>query len=238
MHTTAISNAELFFDTYLKSEWTGAIVEIGSQDVNGSLRRLCPPAARYIGVDFVEGKGVDVVLKDPYKLPFDDASLDVVVSSSVFEHSEMFWLLFVEVLRTLKPQGLFYLNTPSNGDFHQYPVDCWRFYPDSGQALVKWAQRCGHNAALLESFISEQSVDVWSDCVAVFIKDARHTDLYPHRMLDVKKDFFNGRVRGKAEILRQRGQTEDLMKLDALMRVHGERAPRWRHRLAKLILGV
>jgi hypothetical protein len=57
-------------------------------------------------------------------------------------------------------------------------------------------------------------------------------------MLDVKKDFYNGRLRGKAEILRQRGQTEDLMKLDSLMRVYGERPPRWRHRLAKLLLGV
>jgi len=164
--------------------------------------------------------------------------VDVVVSSSVFEHSEMFWLLFVEVLRVLKPRGLFYLNTPSNGDFHQYPVDCWRFYPDSGQALVKWAKRCGFSADLLESFISAQSVDVWSDCVAVFVKDARHADLYPRRMLDAKKDFFNGRLRGKAEILRQRGQTEDLMKLDSLLRVCGERAPRWRERLAKLLLGV
>jgi SAM-dependent methyltransferase len=238
MHTTAISNAELFFSTYLKRDWQGTIVEIGAQDVNGSLRSLCPSGARYIGVDFVAGKGVDIVLEDPYKLPLDDATVDVVVSSSVFEHSEMFWLLFVEVLRTLKPAGLFYLNTPSNGDYHQYPVDCWRFYPDSGQALANWAKRCGYNAELLESFISAQSVDVWSDCVAVFIKDAAHAERYPHRMLDVKKDFYNGRLRGKAEILRQRGQTEDLMKLDSLMRVYGERTPRWRHRLAKLLLGV
>ena len=30
---------------------------------------------------------------------------------------------------------LFYLNAPSNGEFHRYPVDCWRFYPDAGGAL-------------------------------------------------------------------------------------------------------
>jgi SAM-dependent methyltransferase len=71
-----------------------------------------------------------------YKLPFADGSVDVVLSSSCFEHSEFFWLLFLEILRVLRPEGLFYLNAPSNGPFHRYPVDCWRFYPDSGNALV------------------------------------------------------------------------------------------------------
>ena len=26
----------------------------------------------------------------------------------------------------------------SNGDYHSWPVDCWRFYPDSGIALINW----------------------------------------------------------------------------------------------------
>ena len=125
-------------------------------DVNGSLKEVIPKNSKYIGVDFAEGKGVDKVLKDPYNLTFENNSVDVVISSSCFEHSELFWLLFIEIIRILKPNGLFYLNAPSNGAFHRHPVDCWRFYPDSGKALVKWAKKNGFNTLLLESFISNQ----------------------------------------------------------------------------------
>ena len=51
------------------------------------------------------------MLTDPYHLPFESNSLDVVVSSSCFEHSEMFWLLFLEIMRVLKPEGLSAMTT-------------------------------------------------------------------------------------------------------------------------------
>ena len=144
--------AKHFFSTYLQGETGLKIVEIGSQDVNGSLKSVAPVNNDYIGVDFVEGKGVDIILSDPYVLPFEDSSIDVILSSSCYEHSEFFWLSFNEALRILKPTGLLYINAPSNGPYHRYPVDCWRFYPDSGVALEKWANRSGYECALLESF--------------------------------------------------------------------------------------
>ena len=183
MHPTAMDNGKLFFDTYIASREEPTIVDLGSQDVNGSLRDVCPGNARYIGVDFANAKNVDVVLTDPYCLPFESGSLDAVVSSSCFEHSEMFWVVFNEVLRILKPGGLFYLNAPANGAFHRYPVDCWRFYPDSGNALVAWAKRQGMNPQLLESFTTRQRLDIWNDFVAVFVKDAAQAYLHPNRML-------------------------------------------------------
>ena len=39
-------------------------------------------------------ENVDLVLKDPYKLPFDDNSIDVIISISTFEHTEFFWLTY------------------------------------------------------------------------------------------------------------------------------------------------
>ncbi len=174
MHPTALSNGKLFFDTYVASLGEVTIIDLGSQDVNGSLREACPANARYVGVDFAPARNVDVVLADPYALPFEAASIDAVVTSSCFEHSEMFWLVFNEVLRVLKPGGLFYLNVPSNGAFHRYPVDCWRFYPDSGRALVTWARRCGLDVEMLESFTCRQNQDIWNDFIAVFVRDAAH----------------------------------------------------------------
>ena len=158
---------------------------------------------------------MDCVLTDPYQLPFDDNSADIVVSSSCFEHSELFWLLFLEVIRILKPHDLFYLNAPSNGSFHRYPVDCWRFYPDSGRALVRWAERSSYSTELLESFTSHQLHDQWNDYVAVFIKDKSHIQQYPERMLTGRSDIENISVYGWEDMLKRCDVPQDLRLLQA-----------------------
>jgi SAM-dependent methyltransferase len=202
MHPTAMSNCQSFFTAYSASfaqHQHVKVVEIGAQDVNGTLRDTCPANFEYIGVDFAQAKGVDIVLEDPYKLPFENESVDVILSSSCFEHSEMFWLVFLEILRVLKPNGLFYLNVPSTGSFHRYPVDCWRFYPDSGAALIKWAQRHGSKPALLESYT--QKAGNWQDYVAVFLKDEDCAAQFSQRILDSKIDFENGQLMSNEKII-------------------------------------
>ncbi len=220
MHPSAMDNGRLFFATYLGQaagpDAQPLVLDIGAQDVNGSLRQLAPSGARYLGIDFAAGRGVDVVLADPYRLPFADGSADAVVSSSCFEHIEMFWLMFNEVLRVLKPDGLFYLNAPSNGEFHRYPVDCWRFYPDSGAALVRWAERSGYRPALLESFTTYQRLDIWNDFIAVFVKDAACAARHPARMLDQLDRYMNGRRHGDDGILRLTESSEDGARLQQL----------------------
>lgn len=195
MHDTAIQNGARFFQTYVNRLQDVTVLDIGAQNVNGSLKASCPKSAKYIGIDFVAGKDVDVVLSDPYKLPFEDAYADIIVSSSCFEHSEMFWVVYLEVMRVLKPSGLFYLNAPSNGTYHRYPVDCWRFYPDCGQALVQWGRLNGMNSAVLESYICNQHIESWNDFVSVFVKDESRASEHPNRILDSFTDFTNGRVR-------------------------------------------
>lgn len=209
MHPSAHRHASLFFQTYLPLGQGLTVLDIGAQDVNGSLRPLAPAGCSYIGIDFQAGPGVDLVLQDPYRLPLPNASADAVVSSSCFEHIEMFWLMFNEVLRVLQPGGLFYLNAPSNGDYHRYPVDCWRFYPDAGEALVRWGVRSGYQPALLESFTGYQERDVWNDFVAVFVKSADHVARHPHRMLDRLERFMNGRRHGDDRILNPQDSSED-----------------------------
>ncbi len=209
MHATALQNASFFSAIYLDKLQKGTVIDLGSQNVNGSLKSVLPSSMKYIGVDFVSGPGVDVVLDDPYTLPFESESVDVVVSSSVFEHSEMFWLVFIEVLRVLKPHGLFYLNAPSNGTFHRYPVDCWRFYPDSGSALITWAKRNGLHPQLLESYISAQWMSQWNDFVAVFIKDEKHSSSYNHRMSEIHPSIANGKILGTAGFINLQPIPED-----------------------------
>ncbi len=222
MHPSAVKNCKRFFDSYgrfIPSAHAVSVIDIGAQNVNGSLRDVVPPQFSYLGVDFVPGNGVDVVLEDPYSLPFESESADVIMSSSVFEHSEMFWLVFLEIMRVLKPTGLFYCNAPSNGLFHRFPVDCWRFYPDAGKALVTWAQRNGMNPILLESYTSAQDGDAWNDFVAIYVKDADSVDLYPKRVTSSFEDFTNGMVHGQPGFLNFTQVSENRRKIDAIWRI-------------------
>jgi hypothetical protein len=161
MHQTARLSAKRFFEKHCGHYKDATVVDIGSQDVNGSIREVCPFS--YFGVDFVKGKNVDLVLTDPYDIPLKSASADIVVSSSCFEHSEFFWLTFLEMVRITK--DLIYICHPSKGKVHRYPVDCWRFYPDSGEALAKWARHNGYNVELIETYITDNN---WGDNVCVY----------------------------------------------------------------------
>ena len=218
MHDTAIMYGKYFFSTYLKDATGLKIVDIGALDVNGSLKSVVPINNDYIGVDFVEGNGVDIILTDPYVLPFDDSSIDVIVSSSCYEHSEFFWLSFNEALRVLKPTGLLYINVPSNGQYHRYPVDCWRFYPDSGVALQNWGNRNGYECALLESFIGVRKKNWWHDFVAVFIKDKVNSSNFTSRIQDNTNEFINGRTLNSDEIVNAK-KLQQTYKLKDLRRI-------------------
>lgn len=191
MHDTAMMLGKMFFDQYVQKSGLH-IVDIGAQDVNGSLRSVSSAQNKYTGVDFVKGKGVDIVITDPYTLPFEDNSIDVIVCSSCFEHAEFFWLMFTEILRALKPSGILYLNVPANGVFHRFPVDCWRFYPDSGKALENWGKRNQYPCVLLESFTGTPITDIWNDFVAVFLKDQAFIPNYPNRIQAIYQDYIYG----------------------------------------------
>lgn len=197
MHYSAYQTGKLFFETYVSKMSAPRVVEIGSQNVNGALREVqSSNVQEYVGIDFVSGDGVDVVLTDPYKYPLPSESFDVLVTSSCFEHSEMFWLSYIEGMRLLKPNGLMYINVPSAWmSYHRYPVDCWRFWPDAAKGLESWSKYNGYDSMVLESYVSSPSQgELFTDYVCVILKERAHQDTYPVRMVDGLRagvDYFN-----------------------------------------------
>ena len=187
MHETALEFGQAFFDTYLAAGQP-VILDVGSHDVNGSLRVCAPSRATYIGVDMVAGKGVDLVLDDPHVLPFVDQHFNAVVTTSCFEHDPMFWATFLEITRVTRCGGYIYVCVPSNGWYHQYPRDNWRFYPDAGLTLQDWARREGFDVALVESFTGRRRRNIWNDFVMVFrrgpeiVACGRISDRFPEVM--------------------------------------------------------
>ena len=177
MHKSARQFGALFLTTYgLPDE--ARVLDVGAMVVDspdaeqlktaGSLREFAGPSMRFVGADLAPGPGVDVVLPEPGILPFEDGSFDAVISTSCFEHDAAFWSTFAEMARVTVPGGFIYLNAPSNGAYHRYPLDCWRFYPDAGLGLAAWARRRGQEVTLLESFVGPRDEDQWNDCVMVF----------------------------------------------------------------------
>lgn len=165
MHASSLWNIRVCLATYGVDRLAGIerprVLDVGSSDVNGSYRNLF--AARdvdYIGADLNEGRGVDVLLSDPYKLPFEAASMDLVLCGQMLEHCEFPWLSIREMMRVLKPEGLLFLIAPSSGPIHQYPVDCYRFYPDAYRALAKDA-----GCHLIDVWLDDKGP--WNDLVGV-----------------------------------------------------------------------
>lgn len=195
MHKTAEQNAQRFFNKYVYPNNNDiTILEIGSYIGGFNIRSLNPKNSKYVGVDLSEGPGVDVVLTDPYVLPFDDNTFDYVISSSCFEHIDFFWESYLEIMRVLKPSGVFYLNAPSNGDFHRFPIDSWRFFPDSGHSLIRWGNRNGYNSILLEQYTSNKDSDIWSDYVGVFLKDSNYLNNHNERIINDFNNYTNGSI--------------------------------------------
>lgn len=212
MHPSALKSFIDFKNIYLSKFNNKSIklIEIGSLAVNSSIKLNLDKNIDYLGVDICKGENVDIVLEDPYKLPFENESVDAVISISTFEHTQFFWLSYLEILRVLRNDGLFFLNAPSNSKFHRHETDNWRFYPDSSLALQKWGERNNFNPKVLEHYTNfETGRDIWNDYVSVTIKDKQFINKFPDRIIHSKKNFTNGRLNDSDKIINYQEVPQD-----------------------------
>lgn len=91
-----------------------SVLEIGSYDVNGSVRKLFAAARRYVGVDLVAGPGVDVV-RFGHEVDDSDGSYDLTVSGECFEHDPHWHETFLNMVRLTRPGGLVAVSCASRG---------------------------------------------------------------------------------------------------------------------------
>ena len=129
-----------FVDYFVPSNITQSVLDVGSQDLNGSFRDIFSHSRfQYVGADVESGPNVDIILDRPYSwTKIQDDSYDIVISGSVLEHVEFPWRTFSEMTRVLKPGGLLCIVVPNGFREHRYPVDCWRFFTDGVIALARW----------------------------------------------------------------------------------------------------
>ena len=170
MHYTSLKSGEAFSESYGISN--GLVIDIGGRNVNGSLRSFFETKGmEYICIDMEADISVDIVVPPSEKLPFEDGSVDLIVSTSCFEHDPCFWLTFKEMTRIIKPSGFIYINAPTSGPYHTYPGDNWRFYSDAGQALAYWSGKQISNEKVYPVKVVETFNilgDCWNDFVCIW----------------------------------------------------------------------
>lgn len=115
-----------------KKEIQGArILEVGSRDVNGSLRPIYEiwRPQEYIGVDIQAGAGVDLICNAKQLVQtFGENSFDIVFSTEMLEHIFNWRKAISNIKRVCKPEGIIFITTVIIGfPFHEYPYDFWRF---------------------------------------------------------------------------------------------------------------
>jgi SAM-dependent methyltransferase len=170
MHDSSYAKMQSFVARYLGdcAQVELHILDVGARSVQGhrTYRDLFVAEPwRFCGLDIEDGPNVDIVVADPYRWSnIEPGRFDVVISGQALEHIEFPWKTFAEIRRVLKPGGLFCLIVPSAGEEHRYPVDCWRYYPDSMRAL---ATDSGLHA--VEVF-TDFGLGNWQDTFAVFQK--------------------------------------------------------------------
>lgn len=125
------------------------------------IKESCEPYGPILDENY-KRYNVDIILESPHSYPFQDNEVDVVLSTSCFEHDPAFWLTFKEMVRVTKNNGLIYLNVPSSGPYHGYPIDCWRFLKDSYLALSMFCPE----AQLVNSYIDPTGS--WQDNIGIF----------------------------------------------------------------------
>jgi SAM-dependent methyltransferase len=128
----------------IRPEWVkGArVLEVGSLDVNGSLRDAVKAmgARSYLGIDQMPGPGVDRVMRAE-TMGWTDY-FDLVICTEMLEHAQNWDAAVIAMKRALKVGGHLILTTRGPGaGYHAYPEDWWRFTPlDIARAFNDFAQ--------------------------------------------------------------------------------------------------
>lgn len=110
------------------------ILEIGSRELTKkSVLREKLRFATYLGIDIYAGKNVDVV-GDVHCLStlIENNSIDLIYSSSTFEHLAMPWIVAEEITKVLRLNGVVCIETCFSYRAHERP---WNFFQFSDAGL-------------------------------------------------------------------------------------------------------
>lgn len=114
---------------------------------------------QYKNLDWGSGADYTVNSYDWSHIPTNQ--FDCVISGQAFEHDKYWWRTVANIKKIVKPGAIVIFILPSCGAIHRYPVDCYRFYPDSAEVFSEIL-----NAEILE--VHHNSESEWGDLAMAF----------------------------------------------------------------------
>lgn len=107
------------------------------------------------------------IISNGKALPFKDNSLEIVVAQEVLEHVEDPFYAISEILRVLKPGGIFYCQVPFVIGYHPGPTDFWRFtkesfaflFQDASWEIQEVDQSLGHGSGFYRILVEFLAVN-------------------------------------------------------------------------------
>lgn len=109
-----------------------SVLEVGSLDINGTVRDFFHNVRRYVGVDVGPGPGVDVV-ENGENLDYGDDEFDIAISAECFEHNPEWIATFANMHRMAKTAVIFTCASegrPEHGTT--------RSHPDNSPFTIAW----------------------------------------------------------------------------------------------------
>lgn len=138
MHTESLSLMKWILSSTGIPKVKGArVADVGSYDVNGSYRNTMTKMGvrSYTGIDISSGPNVDIVVDPEAESWSDVGQFDLVISGQCMEHVRRPWEWIKRVIELMNDDACLVIVAPHTWRYHEYPIDCWRVFPEGMKAL-------------------------------------------------------------------------------------------------------
>ncbi|MFA6006389.1 MAG: class I SAM-dependent methyltransferase [Candidatus Paceibacterota bacterium] len=161
----------------------GTIINLGSGP------KIIAPGVT--NMDIAQYPGVDII-GDASDMPLASATVDAIISDTVFEHLRTPGKAIQEVYRVLKPNGLVYITVPFIYPFHSSPSDFTRWTKLgliellSGFEILEIGVRAGPFSSLtvIICYLVATIFSVGNDTLYWFLLDISMILFFPVKLLD------------------------------------------------------
>lgn len=155
-----------FVGRYATSEAI-SVIEIGSRDINGSVRSHFT-GAKWIGLDLYPGPGVDLVADALDHAVFE--MVDLIICCEVFEHCSYWGEILNHVSAWLKPSGRIIITCAGLGRDPHSAIDGGELQPDEHYSNITQDQLAEelHYAGFVGINVSGN--EHWKDTYAIAMK--------------------------------------------------------------------
>jgi hypothetical protein len=127
------------------------LLEIGSYDVNGTIRPFFSGASKYVGVDLIAGPSVDSVIEG-HKLADPDEAYDLTIACECFEHNPRWIETLLNMYRLTRRGGILIFTCATTGRLEHGTARTASTGASPGTQGVGW----GYYRNLRESDFREQ----------------------------------------------------------------------------------